>query len=94
MPIPMADPNGLDALFRFPAPVEVEVDEAALAWAREIATLAPLTLAHNKLVLTRMVDTAQDDDIEASFAACWASDDVREAALARTEKRTPVFHGR
>lgn len=68
--------------------------DAAIAWAHEVAALAPLTLAHNKSVLTRLVDTSQDDAIEASFAACWASDDVREAAAARTEKRMPVFRGR
>jgi enoyl-CoA hydratase len=64
----------------------------ALAWAQEIALLAPLTLAHNKLVL----NGSRDDDpaIEASFAAVWASEDVREAATARAEKRAPVFEGR
>lgn len=62
----------------------------ALAWAHEIAALAPLSLAHNKAVL----NGADDDSTDASFAACWASDDVREAATARTEKRPPVFTGR
>lgn len=62
----------------------------ALAWAQEIAMLAPLTLAHNKLVL----NGGEDKAIAASFADCWASDDVREAALARTEKRTSHFTGR
>ncbi len=64
--------------------------QAALAWAHEIATLAPLTLAHNKLVL----NGGEQGAIERSFARCWASDDVREAAAARAEKRTPVFQGR
>ena len=41
-----------------------------------------------------MIDTTQDAEIDASFAACWASDDVREAAAARAEKRPPVFEGR
>ena len=65
----------------------------AIAWAHEIATLAPLTLAHNKLILNGL---GPDDDaaIEASFEAVWASDDVREAAAARAEKRPPVFKGR
>lgn len=64
----------------------------ALAWAHEIAKLAPLTLAHNKLVLN---GTHHDDAaIEQSFRDVWASDDVREAAQARAEKRTPVFRGR
>lgn len=62
----------------------------ALAWAHEIAALAPLSLAHNKAVLNGADETATD----ASFAACWASDDVREAAAARVEKRPPVFTGR
>lgn len=61
----------------------------ALAWAREIAALAPLALAHNKLVL----NGGDDEAVAESFAACWASDDVREAALARSEKRIPHFTG-
>lgn len=64
----------------------------ALTWAHEIAALAPLTLAHNKLVLN---GTHHDDAaIEQSFRDVWASEDVREAARARAEKRTPVFRGR
>jgi len=64
--------------------------EDALAWAQEIAALAPLTLAHNKLVL----NGGEDKAVAESFAACWASEDVREAALARSEKRHPQFTGR
>lgn len=64
----------------------------AIAWAHEIASLAPLALAHNKLVLNGSAD--DDPAIEASFAAVWASQDVREAARARAEKRDPVFEGR
>lgn len=62
----------------------------ALAWAHEIAELAPLALAHNKLVL----NGGDDEAVHASFAAVWASDDVREAAAARAEKRSPEFTGR
>lgn len=65
------------------------IDEA-VAWAHEIAALAPLALAHNKLAL----NGADDAAVEASFAAVWASRDVREAAEARAEKRPPVFEGR
>ncbi len=63
----------------------------AIAWAHEIAALAPLSLAHNKLVL----NGSRDDDaaIEASFRAVWASEDVKEAATARDEKRPPLFRG-
>jgi enoyl-CoA hydratase len=62
----------------------------ALAWAHEIAELAPLALAHNKLVL----NGGDDEAVNASFEAVWASDDVREAAAARSEKRAPNFTGR
>jgi len=64
----------------------------AVAWAHEIAELAPLALAHNKLVLNGSVN--DDEAIDASFAAVWASEDVREAAQAREARRPPVFEGR
>ncbi|MBC7633110.1 enoyl-CoA hydratase [Aeromicrobium sp.] len=63
----------------------------ALSWAHDIATLAPLALAHNKLVLNSTV--ADDPATRASFTDVWASVDVQEAATARVEKRTPVFRG-
>ena len=68
----------------------------AVAWAKEIATLAPLTLAHNKLILNGSPDGSPVDGaaIEASFRTVWESEDVREAATARAEKRPPVFKGR
>ncbi len=62
----------------------------ALAWAQEIAELAPLALAHKKLVL----NGGDDEAVHASFQAVWASEDVREAAAARAEKRSPEFTGR
>jgi len=66
--------------------------DAALSWAHEIAKLAPLAIAHNKLIL----NGSREDDaaIEESFARVWASEDVKEAAAARAEKRAPVFQGR
>ncbi len=64
----------------------------ALAWAQEIAAMAPMTLAYNKLVLN---GTADDEPaVEAAFASVWRSDDVQEASRARAEKRQPVFEGR
>lgn len=65
--------------------------EDAIRWAHEIAELAPLALAHNKLILNSR--TEDDDRIEESFRSVWASSDVKEAALARKEKRQPVFRG-
>ena len=66
------------------------VDDA-LAWALDIARLAPLAIAHNKLVLNG--SSADDAAIEQSFRDVWASEDVKEAAAARQEKRQPVFRG-
>lgn len=63
----------------------------ALAWAHEIAELAPLSMAHSKLVLNG--SPADDAAIEKSFADVWASADVQEAAQARAERRAPVFTG-
>lgn len=66
----------------------------ALAWAAELATLAPLTLRYNKLALDR-ADLADDDPaLLAAFEDCWSSDDRREGQQARLEKRNPIFHGR
>ncbi len=62
---------------------------AALEWARELAELAPLSLAYAKKVLN-----LQDADLTKDFEACWASDDAAEGQRARAEKRPPRFRGR
>lgn len=62
----------------------------AIAWATEIATLAPLSLAYSKLALNAGVPAEGD----LAFAACWASSDVAEYRAARAEGRPPVFTGR
>ncbi len=67
--------------------------EDALALAAEIATLAPLTLAYNKLALDR-TDPADDDPaLLAAFEACWDSADLEEGRRARQERRSPTFAG-
>jgi enoyl-CoA hydratase len=68
--------------------------EDALAWAAEIATLAPLTIQGFKLMLNRL-DPApdQDDDIAAAFQRAWASSDLREGLAAFHERRSPEFRG-
>jgi enoyl-CoA hydratase len=64
----------------------------ALTWAAEIAALAPLTLAYNKLALN--TPDASDPRLEQAFRACWTSEDAREGRLARAESRPPRFQGR
>jgi enoyl-CoA hydratase len=67
----------------------------ALAWADDIATMAPLTLRYSKLALESLLeDGADDQTLDAAFEACWASDDLVEAGRARAEKRQPEFRGR
>ena len=70
----------------------------ALAWAGEMAGLAPLTLAYNKLAVNRLLEDATDPEtlgeVGAAFSACWASDDLAEGRRAREEKRAPRFVGK
>lgn len=68
--------------------------EAALALAADIATMAPLTLGYNKLVLDRVDQPLDDPELAAAFEACWTSSDLVEGQRARTEKRSPLFVGR
>jgi enoyl-CoA hydratase len=67
----------------------------ALAWADDIATMAPLTLRYSKLALESLLEDGADvQTLDAAFEACWASDDLVEAGRARAEKRQPEFRGR
>ena len=65
--------------------------DAALAWAAQIAALAPLTIAGHKLALNRPLP---DADVDAAFRQAWASEDLAEGQRARAEKRAPDFRGR
>ncbi len=69
---------------------------AALAWARELAGLAPLSLAYAKRALNQegRPDGLKDPGLAKDFEACWASDDAAEGRRARAEKRPPMFRGR
>ena len=62
---------------------------AALAWARELAGLAPLSLAYAKKALNQPDST----ELAKDFDACWASDDAAEGQRARAAKRPPRFRG-
>ena len=68
---------------------------AAIDWARELASLAPLSLRHMKMVFNE--DGARDPATPAqaeAFQAAWNSADKNEARLARKEGRAPKFQGR
>ena len=67
----------------------------ARAWAAEMTTFAPLTMAYSKRVLNDLFEPAlEEKELAAAFEACWASEDFEEGRRARAEKRAPVFEGR
>ena len=68
--------------------------DEALAWADELAALAPLTVAAHKVALER---SCRRPDRRAGAAArvrAWASDDAEEGRTAFLEKRPARFTGR
>ena len=77
------------------------VDDAlavALAWAEEIADLAPLAVQGHKRSLREVaraagLDGAGREVIAGLIAGAIASDDLREGIAAFNEKRTPHFEG-
>ncbi len=68
---------------------------AALNWAKDIALLAPLTIAGHKLALERCAaGPVNDVEVEEARRRAWASDDAEEGRRAFLEKRPAGFLGR
>ncbi|CAN5753991.1 MAG: enoyl-CoA hydratase-related protein [Ilumatobacteraceae bacterium] len=66
----------------------------ALGWARELAALAPLTIAAHKLALERSApEPGPDEAVAAARLAAWRSADAIEGRQAFLAKRPPKFTG-
>ncbi|HSL73655.1 MAG TPA: enoyl-CoA hydratase-related protein [Ilumatobacteraceae bacterium] len=66
----------------------------AMAWAHELARLAPLTIAAHKLgVEHATAEPGLDAPFEAARSAAWASSDADEGRAAFLAKRPPEFTG-
>ncbi len=67
----------------------------ALAWADDLALLAPLTIAGHKIALEqRFPEPDLVDAVETARAEAWASADADEGRVAFLDKRPPRFTGR
>lgn len=78
--------------------VEDDARAAALAWADELARLAPLTIAGHKRALNlvarqQLLDAAATREIAQLESGAFASADLQEGLAAFAEKRTPQFRG-
>ncbi|WIY01212.1 enoyl-CoA hydratase [Amycolatopsis mongoliensis] len=67
----------------------------ALAWAREIAEFAPLSLRYAKTALESLFEPQPGEPrLDELFESCWSSEDFAESRRAHAEKRAPRFRGR
>lgn len=69
--------------------------DEALAWAAEIAALAPLSIGAHKLALEQVAGgpAADDAQVAARIRAAWESRDFGEGVAAFHERRPPRFQG-
>ena len=66
----------------------------AVAWAQDIAALAPLTITAHKLGFERLADPVDDPHYAEARRRAWGSDDLQEGLAAFRERRPPEFRGR
>ena len=66
--------------------------DGAREFAHAVAGQAPITMEHSKRVLNS-AEPATDGLLDELFAKAWASNDVKEARVARKDGRAPEFQG-
>jgi enoyl-CoA hydratase len=95
------DPVGAAEALRLGLVTEVapdgEVDSRALAFARRLASGAPLAVQYTKLAVNKLVKTALNDAFDIATAleiVTFRSGDHQEALAALRERRAPRFEGR
>jgi len=80
--------------------LSVDLEEASLAMAGELAANAPLSVRGNKRVLRELLrargvlDPVTEQELIALRQACFASEDFREGVRAFAEKRPARWRGR
>lgn len=75
--------HGFGMVQRLGAPAD------AVAWAEQIAALAPLTIGGHKVGLNR----AEPEVYDEAFTRAWGSRDLQEGMAAFRERRPPRFEG-
>jgi enoyl-CoA hydratase/carnithine racemase len=80
--------------------IAADLEEAALGWATELASNAPLSVRGNKRVIREILkaEARLDPEVERELIALreqsFRSDDLREGVRAFAEKRPARWHGR
>jgi enoyl-CoA hydratase len=65
----------------------------AIAWAEQIAQLAPLTIQGHKIGLNALEHDLHGDAYRGAFSKAWGSSDLREGITSFRERRSPTFRG-
>ncbi len=69
----------------------------AIAWATEIASLAPLTIQAHKMALSTLREHSngpKSNDVQAAFERAWTSEDLQHGRASFLQRQIPDFKGK